>query len=119
MLEKIRKRPLLFSGLIFLLLSFLFNIFEILFIKSAHINDIIHVFPTIFIYEPIINIFNLGKLNQIYFVPLAVIIDFFIGIVIGFIFTKVKYTKNNLLISLIIAFFIYWFIITFQWIPII
>lgn len=66
MLEKIRKRPLLFSGLIFLLLSFLFNIFEILFIKSAHINDIIHVFPTIFIYEPIINILNIGKLNQIY-----------------------------------------------------
>ena len=86
---------------------------------ADHINDIIHVFPTIFVYDAIMHIFNLGKLNQIYFVPLALIIDFFIGAIIGFIFTKVKYLKNNLLISLIIAFFIYWFIITFQWIPII
>lgn len=119
MLDKIRKRLLLCSGLLFLSLSLLLNIIEILFIKSAHIYDIIHVFPTIFIYEPIINIFNLGKLNQIYFVILAVIIDFFIGILIGFIFTKFKYTKDNLLISLMIAFFIYWFVVTFQWIPII
>ncbi len=119
MLNKISKRPVLFGGLVFLLLSLLFNVLEVLFIKSAHINDIIHVFPTIFIYEPIINIFNLGKLNQIYFIPLAVIIDFLIGLIISFIFTKFKYIKNNLLISLIIAFLIYWFIITFQWIPII
>ena len=119
MLNKISKRPLLFGGLIFLLLSLLFNILEVLFIKSAHINDIIHVFPIILVYEPIINALGGFKLNQICYVPLAVIIDFLIGIVLSFILIKFKYTKKNFLIGLIVIFLIYWFIITFQWIPLI
>ena len=110
---------MLFGGLLFLLLSFLFNIIEILIFKSAHINDIIHIFPTILVYEPIINILGGFKLNQIYYIPLACIIDFLIGLFLSFILSKFKYTKNNLLISLIITFLIYWFFVTFQWLPII
>ena len=123
MLNKINnfnlKKPVLFGGLLFLLLSFLFNIIEILIFKSAHINDIIHIFPTIFVYEPIINILGGFKLNQIYYIPLACIIDFLIGLFLSFILSKFKYTKNHLLISLIITFLIYWFFVTFQWLPII
>lgn len=114
MLNKINnfilKKPVLFGGLLFLLLSFLFNIIEILIFKSAHINDIIHIFPTILVYEPIINILGGFKLNQIYYIPLACIIDFLIGLFLSFILSKFKYTKNHLLISLIITFLIYWFL---------
>ena len=123
MLNKINnfilKKPVLFGGLLILLLSFLFNIIEILILKSAHINDIIHIFPTILVYEPIINILGGFKLNQIYYIPLACIIDFLIGLFLSFILSKFKYTKNHLLISLIITFLIYWFFVTFQWLPII
>lgn len=110
---------MLFGGLLFLLLSFLFNIIEILIFKSAHINDIIHIFPTILVYEPIINILGGFKLNQIYYIPLACIIDFLIGLCLSFILSKFKYIKKHFFISLIIIFFIYWFFITFQWLPII
>ena len=117
MLNKINnfilKKPVLFGGLLFLLLSFLFNIIEILIFKSAHINDIIHIFRTI------INILGGFKLNQIYYIPLACIIDFLIGLALSFVLSKFKYTKNHFLISLIIIFFIYWFFVTFQWLPII
>ena len=69
MLNKINtfilKKPVLFGGLLFLLLSFLFNIIEILIFKSTHIKDIIHIFPTIFVYEPIINILGAIRLNRI------------------------------------------------------
>lgn len=123
MLNKINnfilKKPVLFGGLFFLLLSFIFNMIEILIFKSAHINDIIHIFPTILVYEPIINALEGLKLNQIYYIPLACIIDFLIGLVLGFILIKFKYIKNHFLISLIITFLIYWFFLTFQWIPII
>lgn len=123
MLNKINnfilKKPVLFGGLFFLLLSFLFNMIEILIFKSAHIHDIIHIFPTILVYEPIINILGGFKLNQIYYIPLACIIDFLIGLALSFVLSKFKYTKNHFLISLIIIFFIYWFFVTFQWLPII
>lgn len=92
---------------------------EILIFKSAHIHDIIHIFPTILVYEPIINALEGLKLNQIYYIPLACIIDFLIGLVLGFILSEFKYIKNHFLISLIITFLIYWFFLTFQWIPII
>ena len=123
MLKKINnfilKKPVLFGGLFFLLLSFIFNMIEILIFKSAHINDIIHIFPTILVYEPIINALEGLKLNQIYYIPLACIIDFLIGLALSFILSKFKYIKKHFLISLIITFLIYWFFLTFQWIPII
>ena len=123
MLKKINnfilKKPVLFGGLFFLLLSFIFNMIEILIFKSAHINDIIHIFPTILVYEPIINALEGLKLNQIYYIPLACIIDFLIGLALSFILSKFKYIKKHFFISLIIIFFIYWFFITFQWLPII
>lgn len=123
MLNKINnfilKKPVLFGGLLFLLLSFIFNMIEILIFKSAHINDIIHIFPTILVYEPIINALEGLKLNPIYYIPLSCIIDFLIGLVLSFILSKFKYIKNHFLISLIITFLIYWFFLTFQWIPII
>ena len=109
----------MFGSLLFLLLSFIFNLIEVLIFKSAHIYDIIHVFPIILVYEPIINALGGFKLNQICYVPLAVIIDFLIGIVLSFILIKFKYTKKNFLISLIAIFLFYWFIVTFQWILII
>lgn len=115
----ILKSPVLFGGVLFLLLSFIFNMVEILIFKSAHINDIIHICPTILVYEPIINALGGFKLNQIYYIPLACIIDFFIGLALSFILGKFKYTKNYFFISLIIIFLIYWFFITFQWLPII
>ena len=113
------KKTVLFGGLLFLLLSFIFNMIEILIFKSAHINDIIHIFPTILVYEPIINALEDLKLNQIYYIPLACIIDLLLGLVLSFILSKFKYIKNHFLISLIITFLIYWFFLTFQWIPII
>lgn len=113
------KRPMLFGGVFFLLLSFIFNIIEILIFKSVHIYDIVHIFPTILIYEPIINALGGFKLNQIYYIPLTCIIDFLIGTILGLILSKFKYTQNHFLISLIIIFLFYWFLITFQWLPLI
>lgn len=115
----IKKNTVLFGGIFFILLSFILNMIEILIFKSVHINDIIHIFPTILIYETIINAFGGLKLNQIYYIPLACIIDFLIGLCLSFILSKFKYIKNHFLISLIITFLIYWFFLTFQWIPII
>lgn len=115
----IKKNTVLFGGIFFILLSFILNMIEILIFKSVHINDIIHIFPTILIYETIINAFGGLKLNQIYYIPLACIIDFLIGLCLSFILSKFKYIKKHFFISLIIIFFIYWFFITFQWLPII
>lgn len=115
----IKKNTVLFGGIFFILLSFILNMIEILIFKSVHINDIIHIFPTILIYETIINAFGGLKLNQIYYIPLACIIDFLIGLCLSFILSKFKYIKNHFLISLIIIFLIYWFFVTFQWLPII
>ena len=53
-------------------------------------------------YEPIINTLGGFKLNQIYYIPLACIIDFLIGSALSFVLSKFKYTKNHFLISLII-----------------
>ena len=115
----ILKSPILFGGALFLLLSFLFNIIEILIFKSTHIYDIVHIFPTILIYEPIINALGGFKLNQIYYIPLACVVDFLMGVILSFILSKFKYTKNHFLINLIIIFLFYWFLVTFQWLPLI
>lgn len=109
---------MLFGGVFFLLLSFIFNIIEILIFKSAHINDIIHVFPTIFIYEPIINAIGSYNFIEIYYTPLACLIDFVVGLIISFILTKFEYTRNHFLVSLVLIFLFYWIFVTYQWIPI-
>lgn len=112
------KKPILFGGTLFLLLSLIFNTVEILLFKSVHIHDVIHVFPTVLIYEPILNALAGLVRNQIYYLPIACMVDFVIGLLLSLVFNYFNYTKNHFFQSQMIAFIIYWVIVTFQWIPI-
>lgn len=115
----IKSKPILAGGVIFAILSLIGNILSILLIDMAHIYDIIHVFPTIIIYEPIIEAIGGLVPSEYIFIPLAVVIDFIIGIILGFILKKVIKVEKNYLIGLIISFLVYWIIVTYQWLPII
>lgn len=112
-----RKHPVIFIGFAFALLSLIFNIVWILLFHMAHVYDIVHVFPVILIYEPIINAIGGYVTTEFIFLPLAILIDFIIGLLVG-LFAK-RFVKTNFIIILIISFAVYWIVITYQWLPII
>ncbi|MGM9986112.1 MAG: hypothetical protein ACI35O_02685 [Bacillaceae bacterium] len=119
MKEAIEKNPIIFSGLLFAILSLLLNALSILSIGMAHIYDIIHAFPTIFIYNPIIEAMNGYVPTEFIYVPLAVLLDGLIGLLVGWIGTKIVKKKTQQYVIFIVLFFcIYWFGITYQWLPI-
>lgn len=114
----IKNRKVLSAGIIFALASLIGNILSVLIIGMAHIYDIIHVLPVVIIYELLTMIMEEFVVFDLILVLLAVIIDFIMGIVIGFILKKTIKKENSYLIGLIISFLVYWIIITFQWLPI-
>jgi len=115
----VKNKPILAAGVIFALLSLVGNIISILFIDMAHIYDIIHVFPTILIYEPIVDMIGGIVTSEFIFIPLALIIDLIIGMILGFVLNKFVKTEKSYLIGLIIMFLVYWIVVTYQWLPII
>ncbi|MGG7165557.1 hypothetical protein [Clostridium ihumii] len=115
----IQNRKVLSCGFIFAILSFVGNALSILIMNNAHIYDIIHAIPTVIIYEPIVNKMGGYVSSEFLFVPLAVFIDFIIGIVLGFILKKTTKTEKSYLVSATILFLVYWIVITYQWLPII
>lgn len=115
----IQNKKVLSCGFIFAILSFIGNVLSILIINNAHIYDIVHAIPTVIIYEPIVNRMGGYVSSEFLFVPLAVFIDFIIGIVLGIILKKTTKTEKSYLIALIISFLVYWIVITYQWLPII
>ena len=114
----LKRNPLLGGGITFALLSLIGNIISILIKDMAHIRDIVHVLPTVIIYEPIIKMTTGYVPSEFVFIPLVVIIDFVIGMLVGYILNKFTKTENSYLIGLIIIFLIYWVGITYQWLPI-
>lgn len=114
----LKRNPVLGCGIAFAILSLIGNIISILIMDMAHIYDIVHVFPTVFIYGPIIKMTTGYVPSEFIFIPLIVIIDFVIGMLGGYILKKFIKTENGYLIGLIIMFLIYWFGITYQWLPI-
>ncbi|MEF9990898.1 MAG: hypothetical protein RRZ84_00610 [Romboutsia sp.] len=115
----IKNKPILASGMMFAILSLIGNIVFIIITGTSHIYDIVHAIPTIFIYEAIIEKMGGIVTTEFIFVPLAVIMDFVIGIVFGAVLNKFNKNKNNYLFGVIIVFLIYWIIVTYQWLPII
>ena len=109
-----------FAFIFFLGMSFLFNCFSIVFLSIAHVYDIIHFFPTIFSFEYIISpLLNNLVITEFIFVPLAIFIDGLIGLILNKALRKIFKKEKSYIISLIISFLFYWFIVTFQWLPII
>lgn len=115
----IKSKPVLSGGIIFSLCSIIGNILSIQVMGMAHVYDIIHAFPIVILYDYIIEIVGNVYNSEYIIVPIAVIIDFLIGIIVGFILTKLKKTEKSYLIYLGVIFLIYWIIVTFQWLPII
>lgn len=116
--EFIQIHPVIASGISFGILSFMTNIIWIRAFNMAHIYDVIHVFPIIFAYEPIIDALGGGIQSQYIFMPMAIIIDILIGALVGLVIRR--YAKTNLvwIISMILSFLIYFIVITYQWLPI-
>lgn len=114
----VENKKVLASGIIIGLLSLIGNVLSIMIIKQPHIYDIIHAVPTILVYNPIINMMGGNVPSEFIFIPLAVIIDFIIGMIIGFILKKITKSENGYLIGIIISFLVYWILITYQWLPI-
>lgn len=79
----------------------------------THIYDIVHVFPTIFIYEPVMS--RLGSIvsSEFIFVPIVMIIDFNIGEIIGFKLSEFTKCEKSYITDLIFIFLIYLLGITF------
>lgn len=117
--KSVKNKPILLGGIVFILLSLIGNIMSILFMDMAHIYDVIHIFPTILIYEPIIHMVGGIVISEFIFIPLALIIDFIIGMILGVVLNKFTKTEKSYLIGLIIIFLVYWIVVTYQWLPII
>lgn len=114
----IRKRPVLFGGIAFAIASLLLNYIYIVSFNMAHIYDIVHAFPTIFVYGPIAD--KLGHIaSPFLFLPLAVILDFICGLLFGWISKKFTKTTQLYLVALLLLFGFYWVVITYQWLLII
>lgn len=114
----IENKKVLASGIIFLVLSIIANLLSVMIIGQAHIYDIIHAFPTVIIYDPIITSLGGYVASELIFIPLAVIIDFIIGIIVGVILKKFTKTKGSYTIAILVSFVVYWVLITYQWLPI-
>lgn len=114
----IENKKVLSAGIIFGLLSIILNILSVMIIGQAHIYDIIHAFPTIIVYDPIISALQGYVPTELIFIPLAVVIDFVIGMIIGLILKKFTKTKESYVIALLISFITYWVLVTYQWLPI-
>ncbi|MEG0857773.1 MAG: hypothetical protein RSG52_14995 [Terrisporobacter sp.] len=114
----IENKKILSTGIIFGLLSLIGNILCVILINQAHIYDIIHAFPTAIIYEPIINSMGGYVASHFIFVPLAVIMDFVIGLIVGFILKKSTKSEQSYLLGVILSFLVYWILVTYQWLPI-
>ena len=116
--EITKNHPVITSGIIFGVLSLITNIIWITAFGMAHIYDIIHVAPTVLVYPPIIK--TIGGLagSEYLFLPLAIIIDVIIGLLIGLIVKHCAKTSLARMVSIFIAFAIYFIVITYQWLPI-
>lgn len=113
------KHPIWSFGIVFGVLSVIFNLIWFWFSGMTHVHDIIHVIPVILIYEPIIEMMGGGIPSPLIFLPLAVIIDAMIGLLIGAVSYKINKSSQQQVWVIGISFAVYWIIITLQWLPII
>ncbi|MGL6174468.1 MAG: hypothetical protein ACRC1P_07650 [Cellulosilyticaceae bacterium] len=110
-----KKHPICFGGLSFGALSLLCNFIWIGLTGMAHINDIIHVLPVIFVYSPIIKMLGGGMLDPEAYLPLAIVIDAIVGML--WVRGSYKFIKADRILGGVIigGFSVYWIVITFQW----
>ena len=114
----VRNRPILFGGIAFGAVSLLLNCLYIIFFNMAHVYDVIHVLPIIFLVEPIID--KVGYLaTPFMLLPIAVVLDFVCGLLFGWIAKKLTKTPLAYVVALLLLFGFYWVVITYQWILIV
>lgn len=119
-INKFRKHPVLSVGILFVIFSLIINTAMILIAGRAYSNDIVHAVPTILFYEYVLDGILGGLLTtEFYLLPVILVIDFIIGIIVGFILNKAIKKESKYFIALAIIFVLYWFVICFQWLPII
>lgn len=112
------NRPILFGGIAFGIASLVLNCLYIIFLNMAHVYDVIHVLPVVFLMEPIIN--SIGYLSTPFLLlPVAVVFDFICGLLFGWIAWKLTKTPVAYAVGLLLLFGFYWVVITYQWILII
>lgn len=116
--KKNKKNWALKTALAFGIGSLILNLLSVGLLQSAHIYDIIHAIPVIFIYEPIINGLGGGIPSPLIYVPLAVLLDALIGALIGIGLGKWLKKDTYQFIGILVSFAIYWIAITFQWLVI-
>ena len=109
------NRPVLFGGIAFGIVSLVLNCLYIIFFNMAHVHDVIHAFPIIFLMEPIID--KVGYLaTPFMLLPIAVVLDFICGLLFGWISKKITKTSLAYVVALLLLFGFYWVVITYQWI---
>lgn len=113
-----RRHPVLFGILFFGSLSLVLNTIWILLFKMAHVYDIVHLFPTILIMDPILEAAGGYIPTQFVLLPIAVVIDIIIGALSGFVIGKIAKKEKTYMVSLTVVFAVYWIIVTYQWLPI-
>lgn len=114
----IKTHPIIFGTLFFGVLSLVLNTVWILMFQMAHIYDIVHIFPTVLIMDPILELAGGSIPTQFVLVPIGVIFDMIIGAIITGIIWKITKKEKTYFTALILAFAVYWIVITYQWLPI-
>ncbi|MGL4736442.1 MAG: hypothetical protein ACRCW2_03200 [Cellulosilyticaceae bacterium] len=113
--QKSKKSWVLRVAIAFGIGSLILNLLSIWLLDAAHIYDIVHAIPVIFIYQPIIEWLGGGMPEPIIYVPLAVLLDALMGAIIGWGVGKWIKKDTYLWIGILVSFAIYWIAFTFQW----
>lgn len=113
--QKDKKSWVLRTAVAFGLGSLILNLLSVWLLGTAHIYDIIHAIPVIFVYEPIIKLLGGGMPSPLIYIPLAVLLDGLMGAVIGWGLGKWIKKDTYQVIGILGSFAIYWIAVTFQW----
>ncbi|MEG2774409.1 MAG: hypothetical protein RR906_03285 [Acetivibrio sp.] len=113
--EKFWNRfPIIGGGLLFGAVSLVVNLLSVLYLDMAHVYDVVHILPVV----GFLSLFPKEPNSQWFLVPIALIVDFLIGLAAGFLLKKMK-KKDGIYLALLTLFLLVYFIaICFQWIPI-
>lgn len=114
-----KKHPVWMGGILFAAVALLMNIFWILVVGTAHMNDIVHAIPVILVYSPIIDLLGGLVPTDFIFVPFIMLMDGVVGMIVGAILGKFTKTENTYWVVLALVAAVYFIVITFQWLPII
>ncbi|WP_305768158.1 hypothetical protein [Candidatus Epulonipiscium viviparus] len=113
------NRIVLTSTVFFFIASLILNIVWNLVTGVPHYSDIIHIYPMA-LFTSIVDIYGISmSIMSLVGGILAVLTDTLVGFLFGLIINKIPAAKPKAFIIIAVSFVIYFFLICFQFLPII